>query len=30
MVKGREELSGVKGKNAHVALSEPTSPDKIS
>ena len=30
MVKGREELSDVKGKNAHVALSEPTRPDKMS
>ena len=30
MVKGRKELSNVKGKNTCVALSEPTSPDKMS
>jgi len=30
VVKGGKELSNVKGKNAHVALSEPTSPDKMS
>ena len=30
MVKGREELSDIKGKNTHVALSEPASPDKMS
>jgi len=30
VVKGREELSDIKGKNTHVALSEPASPDKMS
>ena len=30
MVKGREELSDIKGKNARVALSEPANPDKMS
>ena len=30
MVKGREELSNIKGENAHVVLSEPASPDKMS
>jgi len=30
MVKRREELSDIKGENAHVALSEPASPDKMS
>jgi len=30
VVKRREELSNIKGKNACVALSEPASPDKMS
>ena len=30
MVKGREELSDIKGENTHVALSEPASSDKMS
>jgi len=30
VVKGGKELSDVEGKNAHVALSEPASPDKMS
>ena len=30
MVKGREELSDIKGKNTCMALSEPTRPDKMS
>jgi len=30
VVKGREELSDIKGEDAHVALSEPASPDKMS
>jgi len=30
VVKGGKELSDIKGKNARVALSEPTSPDKMS
>ena len=30
MVKGREELSNIKGENARVVLSEPASPDKMS
>ena len=30
MVKGGKELSNVEGKNARVALSEPSSPDKMS
>jgi len=30
VVKGRKELSNVECKNAHVALSEPASPDKMS
>jgi len=30
VVKGGKELSNVKGKNAHVALSKSTSPDKMS
>ena len=30
MVKGREELSNAKGENAHMTLSELTSPDKMS
>jgi len=30
VVKRGKELSDVKDKNAHVALSEPTSPDKMS
>jgi len=29
VVKGREELSDIKGENACVALSEPASPNKI-
>ena len=29
MVKGREELSDVKGENARVALSEPASPNQM-
>jgi len=29
MVKERKELSNIKGKNAHVALSEPASPNKM-
>jgi len=29
VVKGRKELSNIKGENAHVALSEPASPKKI-
>jgi len=30
VVKGREELSDIKGENTRVALSEPASPDKMS
>jgi len=30
VVKRRKELSNIKGKNTHVALSEPTRPDKMS
>jgi len=30
VVEGGEELSDIKGKNAHVALSEPSHPDKMS
>ena len=30
MVKGKEELSDIKGENTRVALSEPASPDKMS
>jgi len=30
VVKEREELSNIKGKNARMALSEPASPDKMS
>jgi len=30
VVKGKKELSDVKGKDTRVALSEPTSPDKMS
>jgi len=30
VVKGREELSNIKGENARVALSEPASPNKMS
>jgi len=30
VVKGREELSDIKGENAHVALFELASPDKMS
>jgi len=30
VVKGREELSDIKGENARVTLSEPASLDKIS
>jgi len=30
VVEGGEELSDIKGKNAHVALSEPHCPDKMS
>ena len=29
MVKGKEELSDIKGENTHVALSEPASPNKM-
>ena len=29
MVKGREELSDIKGENARMALSEPASPNKM-
>jgi len=29
VVEGREELSDIKDKNAHVALFEPASPDKM-
>jgi len=29
VVKGRKELSNIEGKNAHVALFEPASPNKI-
>jgi len=30
VVKGREELSDIKGENTYVALFEPASPDKMS
>jgi len=30
VVKGKEELSDIKGENTRVALSEPASPDKMS
>jgi len=30
VIEGREELSDIKGKDAHVVLSEPACPNKMS